>query len=165
MWSDPDELRPDFAMSPRGAGYTYGRLAVGAFLHLNDMQHILRAHQLCMEGYQVLFDDRLSTVWSAPNYCYRCGNLASILEVSGGGSRRYFNVFSAAPEDSRLDAAADAVNDFATSTRQRLYASDDDGQWLIGPPPKGPADEELLGGDAVLSSGGSAQKATDLYFL
>lgn len=35
------------------------------------MNHVLRAHQLCMEGYSVLYDDRLSTVWSAPNYCYR----------------------------------------------------------------------------------------------
>lgn len=65
------------------------------------MSHILRAHQLCNAGYQVLFDDKLSTVWSAPNYCYRCGNLASILEVSVTGER-FFNVFDAAPENDRL---------------------------------------------------------------
>lgn len=35
------------------------------------MNHVLRAHQLCMEGYSVLYNDQLSTVWSAPNYCYR----------------------------------------------------------------------------------------------
>ena len=67
---------------------------------MNDMQHILRAHQLCMEGYSVLFDDELSTVWSAPNYCYRCGNNASILEVGPNG-QRHFNVFEAAPENER----------------------------------------------------------------
>lgn len=70
------------------------------FLHENGMDHILRAHQLCMEGFQVLFDDQLSTVWSAPNYCYRCGNLASILEVGIHGER-HFNVFEAAPENER----------------------------------------------------------------
>jgi len=56
------------------------------------------AHQLCQEGFQVLYDDRLSTVWSAPNYCYRCGNMASVLEVSNEGER-VFNVFAAAPEN------------------------------------------------------------------
>lgn len=70
------------------------------FLDQNNMSHILRAHQLCMEGYSSLFDKHLSTVWSAPNYCYRCGNAASILEVGPGGSM-YFNVFDAAPENER----------------------------------------------------------------
>ncbi len=64
------------------------------------MSHILRAHQLCMEGYASLFDGHLSTVWSAPNYCYRCGNSASILEVRPDGER-FFNVFQAAPENER----------------------------------------------------------------
>lgn len=75
-------------------------MVVEKFLHENRMDHILRAHQLCMEGFQVLFDDQLSTVWSAPNYCYRCGNLASILEIGVEGER-HFNVFEAAPENER----------------------------------------------------------------
>lgn len=51
-------------------------------MHLNSLQHISRAHQLCMEGYQVLFRERFSTVWSAPNYCHRFGNLAAVMSVN-----------------------------------------------------------------------------------
>ncbi|KAL1920138.1 uncharacterized protein VTP21DRAFT_1284 [Calcarisporiella thermophila] len=98
VWSDPDEAKDEFQFSPRGAGFTFGGMVVKKFLQTNNIQHILRAHQLCMEGYQELYDRSLSTVWSAPNYCYRCGNKASILEVGENGER-HFNVFDAAPEN------------------------------------------------------------------
>ncbi|KAM3579364.1 putative serine/threonine protein phosphatase [Umbelopsis sp. WA50703] len=100
VWSDPDPDKEDFAISARGAGYTFGSHIVEKFLHENNISHILRAHQLCNAGYQVLFNNQLSTVWSAPNYCYRCGNLASILEVGMEGER-FFNVFDAAPENDK----------------------------------------------------------------
>jgi len=119
VWSDPDPDKEDFAISPRsvhilsgfnicpptptsrGAGYTFGAGIVKKFLQINNMSHILRAHQLCMEGFSILYDNHLSTVWSAPNYCYRCGNLASILEVGPGEGSMHFNVFEAAPENER----------------------------------------------------------------
>src|SRR3954467_13428915 len=111
VWSDPDPDRDEFSLSPRGAGYTFGAQVVKKFLAVNNMSHILRAHQLCQEGYQVLYDDRLSTVWSAPNYCYRCGNMASVLEVSDMGER-YFNIFDAAPENDQVkDAQMGGVGD------------------------------------------------------
>lgn len=42
----------------------------------------------------------LVTVWSAPNYCYRCGNIASILEVDEK-LNQIFTTFDAAPAESR----------------------------------------------------------------
>lgn len=86
------------------------------------MDHILRAHQLCMEGFQVLFDEQLSTVWSAPNYCYRCGNLASILEVGVQGER-HFNVFEAAPENDRPIAADSQRSVFSNGGPTGLYSN------------------------------------------
>ena len=83
------------------------------------MSHILRAHQLCMEGYTSLFDEHLSTVWSAPNYCYRCGNAASILEVGPGGSM-FFNVFQAAPENERDGPSHQAAQKAGGKVRHAL---------------------------------------------
>ena len=52
-----------------------------------------------------MFDEALVTVWSAPNYCYRCGNLASILTIEESGSRK-FTVYGAAEENERDEAMA-----------------------------------------------------------
>ena len=32
-----------------------------------------RAHQLVMEGFNWCHDQNVVTIFSAPNYCYRCG--------------------------------------------------------------------------------------------
>jgi serine/threonine-protein phosphatase 2A catalytic subunit len=40
---------------------------------------IARAHQLMMAGYQIQHNEQLVSVFSAPNYCYRCNNQAAII--------------------------------------------------------------------------------------
>ena len=52
------------------------------FNHTNGLDLIARAHQLVMEGYQWDHDNNIVTIFSAPNYCYRCGNQAAIMEVN-----------------------------------------------------------------------------------
>ncbi len=84
MWGDPDPDNSGFRVSSRGAGYTFGKDVVDKFMAVNDLNYIVRAHQLCQDGFQVLWD-KFATIWSAPNYCYRMGNLATILEIAEDG--------------------------------------------------------------------------------
>lgn len=101
LWSDPDDIS-GWALSPRGAGFLFGADVTKTFNHKNGLSLIARAHQLVFEGYKSMFDDNCCTVWSAPNYCYRCGNVASIMKI-GEHSRvdRTFVTFCAAPVEER----------------------------------------------------------------
>lgn len=99
LWSDPEDIE-GWGLSPRGAGFLFGEDVVLAFNHTNKLDLIARAHQLVMEGYKHMFRDQLVTVWSAPNYCYRCGNVAAILELDEHLNKNY-KVFQAAPQESR----------------------------------------------------------------
>lgn len=80
LWSDPDE-KLGWGVSPRGAGYIFGQDISERFNHVNGMKLIARAHQLVMEGYNWCHDRNAVTLFSAPNYCYRAGNQAAIMEI------------------------------------------------------------------------------------
>ena len=99
MWSDPEDLASGcWAPSPRGAGWLFGGQITREFNYLNDLELIARAHQLVEEGYKYWFKEKsLVTVWSAPNYCYRSGNVASILSIDED-LKREFKIFKEASE-------------------------------------------------------------------
>jgi len=99
MWSDPEDIE-GWGLSLRGAGYLFGADVVQQFNTTNKLELIFRAHQLVMEGYKHMFNETLVTVWSAPNYCYRCGNVAAILELDENLGKN-FKIFDAAPQESR----------------------------------------------------------------
>ncbi|EPE07684.1 serine threonine-protein phosphatase ppe1 [Ophiostoma piceae UAMH 11346] len=100
VWSDPEDIEA-WAVSPRGAGWLFGDKVANEFNHVNGLKTIARAHQLVNEGYKYHFAEKsVVTVWSAPNYCYRCGNVASIMTVDNNLESK-FRIFSAVPDEFR----------------------------------------------------------------
>ena len=97
LWSDPEEI-DNWEPNPRGAGVIFGSKLVEKLLKENKFDYIVRAHQLIMEGYKVHFGGKLITIWSAPNYCYRCNNVAAILQLDEKLKSSYIT-FNAASED------------------------------------------------------------------
>ena len=89
-----------FQRNFRGAGWIFGANVAHQFNEINGLDLVCRAHQVAMDGYQYFFDEAFCTVWSAPNYCYRSGNLASILTLDES-LNRHFEVYDAEEADKR----------------------------------------------------------------
>lgn len=106
VWSDPDDV-DSWQTSPRGAGYLFGQRQTEEFVELNGIELIARAHQLVLEGLRYQHDQKLVTVWSAPNYCYRCGNVAAVLDVTTSGNNA--KLFQAVPDSQRVNPPKNAT--------------------------------------------------------
>jgi len=101
MWSDPEDV-DTWAVSPRGAGWLFGGKVTQEFNHINRLELICRAHQLVQEGYKFMFPEQsIVTVWSAPNYCYRCGNVAAIMAFDENRGHK-FKIFTEDEEEHKM---------------------------------------------------------------
>ncbi|KAK7082078.1 Serine/threonine-protein phosphatase 2A catalytic subunit beta isoform, partial [Halocaridina rubra] len=98
LWSDPDEEKNmGWSISARGAGYLWGPDVSHDYTFSNNLECVSRAHQMQNDGYTWCHDEKVVTIFSAPNYCYRCGNLAGYMVVQNGEKTCYS--FEAAPRD------------------------------------------------------------------
>ena len=101
VWSDPDEDVKDWNASPRGAGHVFGEPQLVEFNTINNLKYICRAHQ---EGYKWMFNGGIVTVWSAPNYCYRCNNKATIMKMDTVDKYEFLYFKECPPEEHKLTA-------------------------------------------------------------
>lgn len=80
LWSDPtEEDIADYGFNERGVSVTYSAEVVKNFLEHNDLDLIVRAHQVVEEGYEFFADQSLVTVFSAPNYTGEFDNNGAIM--------------------------------------------------------------------------------------
>ena len=81
------------------------------FNHRNGLSLVSRAHQLVMDGYNWSHSMNVVTIFSAPNYCYRCGNVAAILELDEHLDQ-HFKIFEAAQQEFRSVPSRNPTPDY-----------------------------------------------------
>lgn len=59
----------------------FGREVVSSFLEQNDLDLVVRAHQVVEDGYEFFAGRELVTIFSAPNYCGEFDNSGAIMSV------------------------------------------------------------------------------------
>lgn len=66
-------------MSKRGVSFAAGPDIAAKFVEKNNLQMIVRSHEMKEEGYEVQKGGKVVTVFSAPNYCDQGGNKGAFI--------------------------------------------------------------------------------------
>lgn len=139
LWSDPSEQN-GFRQNYRGCGFTFGPDTTANFCAANNMQFICRAHQMVMAGYKWDHEDKLLTLFSAPNYCGINNNKGAIAILDAAaqqGKTRVelvFQVYDSAPASptamfgAASPSSAVVEQYFAAAPMADLAIKDDDAQ-------------------------------------
>jgi len=95
LWSDPQPL-PGRSPSKRGLGFSFGPDVTKNFLDKNNLELVVRSHEVKDDGYVVDHDGKCITVFSAPNYCDQIGNKGAMI-IFGANMKPQFKTFTAVP--------------------------------------------------------------------
>ena len=81
LWSDPDKEATEYDENDGGVSAIFGEKVVIIFNKNNDLDLIIRAHQVVDDGYEFFANRQLITIFSAPNYCGEFDNSAGIMII------------------------------------------------------------------------------------
>lgn len=96
LWSDPC-YKPGRQMSKRGTSIQFGPDITREFCNHNDVEYIIRSHEVKDEGYDAMHNNKCYTIFSAPNYCDQMGNQGAYIIISGENLTPDFKQFAAVP--------------------------------------------------------------------
>lgn len=100
LWSDPSPAQ-GHRPSIRGCAFQFGPDITHDFLVRNGLKKVIRSHEFKTTGYEVMHDDRLVTLFSAPCYHDMQYSLGAVIEM-GSDCVFKFKRFDAAPHRGKL---------------------------------------------------------------
>ncbi|KAL3235117.1 Serine/threonine-protein phosphatase T [Nakaseomyces bracarensis] len=83
LWSDPQQAN-GLGPSQRGLGFAFGPDITEDYLKRNNLKKVFRSHEVRMRGILFEHNNKLATVFSAPNYCDSQGNMGGIIHIVPG---------------------------------------------------------------------------------
>ncbi|KAK4337004.1 hypothetical protein RND71_044102 [Anisodus tanguticus] len=95
LWSDPTKMVDNWTESKRGVGIQFGVNITERFCKMNNLDYIIRSHEVKMQGYDLMHNDKCITIFSAPNYCGTIGNLGAYIILNSPDLKPEFYTFQA----------------------------------------------------------------------
>jgi len=82
LWADPMVEGSGFGPNDRGVSVSFGADVLGDILAKENLDLVVRAHQVVEDGYEFFGNRSLVTIFSAPNYCGEFDNAAAVLSIN-----------------------------------------------------------------------------------
>ena len=71
------------------------------FCETNEIDYVVRSHEVKMEGYEFQKGGKVITIFSAPNYCDQTGNKGAWVKFNGKEMKPVFTTFEAVPHPNK----------------------------------------------------------------
>jgi serine/threonine-protein phosphatase PP1 catalytic subunit len=81
LWADPAHGAIGWGQNDRGVSVSFGADRVEYICHKEELDLVVRAHQVVEDGYEFFAGRQLCTIFSASNYCGEFDNAAAILSI------------------------------------------------------------------------------------
>lgn len=78
----PFDIDDNWEQNTRGISVLFGHKHIDQFLEKQNLEMIVRAHQVMADGYEFFHKRKLVTIFSAPNYCGSFDNAGAMLIVN-----------------------------------------------------------------------------------
>jgi Ca2+-binding EF-hand superfamily protein/diadenosine tetraphosphatase ApaH/serine/threonine PP2A family protein phosphatase len=122
LWSDPDPSVKNWKENVRGAGILFGDENVKNFVEKNKLLYVVRSHQLVENGYDVSFDGKLITIFSASFYTGVNKNKGAVCILEHGKLETpKFETFSASFSLSEEDLIKECAKQTLSQIYERIF--------------------------------------------
>lgn len=125
LWSDPRD-KDGWKPSGRGAGVEFGPDITRRFCQLNHLCLVIRSHECREEGYEIVHDGLLLTVFSASSYCGSQTNKGAFVQlqlVENGDVKPHVVQYYAQPLQKLRDAGKNEWRQKAVRLERRTLMS------------------------------------------
>ena len=83
LWADLDKDIAGWAENDRGVSFTFRSDMVTSFLQEQDMDLVVRAHQVVEDDYEFCAKQQMIIVFSTPGYCGEFDNAGVTMTIDG----------------------------------------------------------------------------------